>query len=185
MIESEIKVRVDDLEPARRRLEALEAERLHPRSLERNDLFDRDGELLERGCVLRLREDGQGSTVTFKGPPEYDGLVKRRLELETAVGDAQVLRELLGSLGYARQLTYEKYREEWRLGSAVVCLDETPVGAFLEVEAEQPLAVFEELAVEHQGAESRSYVGLWMEARAHDPTLPEDMVFASELPETR
>ena len=36
---------------------------------------------------LRLLDGGPGGRLTYKGPATYDGAVKRRVELETAVAD--------------------------------------------------------------------------------------------------
>ncbi|MEM1244783.1 MAG: class IV adenylate cyclase [Acidobacteriota bacterium] len=177
MIEREVKVRVEDLDAVRSRLIEAGAELLEPKSRESNTLFDREGELRGHGCVLRVRRDGQGAKVTFKGPAVYEQQVKSRTELETSVGDADRLEEILVALGLRATLRYEKDREQWRFDGAVVALDHTPLGDFVEVEAERPLEHLEGLGLADAEPERLSYVGLWLEARAANPALGVDMVF--------
>jgi adenylate cyclase class 2 len=42
----------------------------------------------------------------------------------------------LESVGFARSWRYQKYRREWSLAGAHVCLDEIPWGVWLEIEGE-------------------------------------------------
>ena len=70
----------------------------------------------------------------MKGPRgEVEG-VKTRPEVEVGVADGDVAEEALVLLGYERAFRYQKYREVWHWRDAEVVLDETPVGAFLEIE---------------------------------------------------
>lgn len=177
VIEREVKVRVDDLDAVRRRLVEADAELLEPRSRECNTLFDRDGELQGHGCALRLRRDGQGARITFKGPAVFEQEVKSRTELETSVGDADRFEQILVALGLSATLRYEKDREQWRLGEAVVALDHTPLGDFVEVEAEAPLEYLGALGLEGAVREKLSYVGLWLEERRSNSQLGADMLF--------
>lgn len=184
MIEREIKVRVEDLGRVRERLARLGGTCRHERSRERNTLYDRDGDLTRTGCVLRVREDGRGVRVTFKGPATFNGRVKSRTELETAVGDAAALDGILIALGYVPSLRYEKEREEWAIDSSLVALDHTPLGDFVEVEGPDPESLLVRLDLGDLEPESLSYPGLWERARLDDPTLGEHMLFdadASEL----
>lgn len=171
-------MRVDDLDAVRSRLVEAGAELFEPRSRETNTLFDRDGELKDHGCVLRVRRDGQGSRVTFKGPAVFEQKVKSRTELETSVGEADRFEEILVALGLRATLRYEKDREQWRLGGAVVALDHTPLGDFIEVEAREPLPFLDTLGLADVEPETLSYVGLWLEERERNPALGVDMVFS-------
>lgn len=94
-----------------------------------------DRALYGRGCVLRVRDDDGRAFLTFKGAIE-PGPLKVREELETAAGSAERLLAILAALGYAPVFRYEKYREELALAGALVAIDETPIGTFLEIEGE-------------------------------------------------
>ena len=179
MIERETKTRVDDLDVVRERLKVLGATLQHAVSMERNTLFDRGEELHAEGCVLRVRCDGQGYRVTFKGPATFSGAVKQRTELETTVGDADTFTEVLVALGYRAIRTYEKKREEWSFDGSSIALDLTPIGSFVEVEGLDPEGVLDRLELRHIEPESLSYLGLWAQAREADSDLPRDMIFSS------
>ena len=60
--------------------------------------------------------------------------MKLREEHETAVADGAVAQAILEGLGYAIRFRYEKYREEFALAEALIAIDETPIGVFIEIE---------------------------------------------------
>ena len=62
-------------------------------------MFTPDGRLRNRGTALRLRLEGGKSRVTFKGPIQ-PGVMKVREELETIVGDGEVLLRIFEELGF-------------------------------------------------------------------------------------
>ena len=177
MEEREIKIAVDGLEAVRQRLTELGADCFAEASRERNSIFDRDGEIYPKGKALRLRVDGRGVLLTFKGRARYEDGVKVRQEIETRVEDAEGMRGVLEALGYRRTTGYEKVREEWRLDSAVIALDHTPIGDFVEVEAADPAAVAERLGLDLRKAKTASYLRLYAEHRALNPDAPEEMSF--------
>ena len=117
-IEIEAKLRVDSLDEVRAKLRSVEAER-QGSGVEWNLILDRpDGSLRAAGCGLRLRVftpdsgDPQRVTLTYKGAVQ-PGKYKRRSELETRLGDAQVLADILLQLGFIPVLEYQKRRETW------------------------------------------------------------------------
>jgi adenylate cyclase, class 2 len=64
-----------------------------------------------------------------------------REELETVVGDGEMLVRVFGELGLHVWFRYEKYREEFSHEDVIVAIDETPVGVFVEIEGtEQGIA---------------------------------------------
>lgn len=106
------------------------------RRLQRDVLLDTpDRALVSRGCALRVRDDGGRAVLTFKGPI-VPGVLKVREELETAAGSADGLLAILAALGFAPVFRYEKRREEFVIPGAVVAIDETPIGTFVEIEGE-------------------------------------------------
>jgi adenylate cyclase class 2 len=178
--ERELKFPVDDLERVRQRLLEIEAERLGPPSFEDNWVFDRGNELLRDGCVLRLRTDGQGARVTFKGPRRFEGAVKVRREIEISVNDLGEARALLEALGYAVVQRYQKKREEWHLGSVAVSLDRTPIGDFVEFEGGKADVVARRVGFDLKKVEQRSYLRLYADHRQEHPEAPPEMTFPEE-----
>jgi adenylate cyclase class 2 len=176
-VERELKFASVDLSGLRDRLEELEAEKTSPASFEDNWIFDRKGELESEKSLLRLRLDGQGARVTFKGPPIFEEGVKIRKEIETTVGDGGVARELLESLGYGVVSRYQKYREEWHLGGVVIALDHTPIGDFAEFEGDGAATVARRSGFEVATAVEDSYLGLYRAHLREHPDAPPEMTF--------
>lgn len=148
-IEVKIKLNEESLDKVRRQVLALGARQLSKRCKEDNLLFDfSDHRLQEAGCALRLRRYGQLRLLTYKGRVETDPLLKKREERETTIDDFDSMRRILESLGLKVCFEYSKYREVFELesaaGSTKVCLDETPVGCFMEIEGSE--ATIQELA---------------------------------------
>src|SRR5512134_119454 len=136
-IEREVKLRFESVEGARAAVATAEATPLRCRRLQEDYLLDDAAETLRnRRCVLRVRVEPGKNLVTFKGPVQPSRM-KVREELETIVGDGEVMLEFLGHLGYQVWFRYQKYREEYALGDATIAIDETPVGVFVEVEGSE------------------------------------------------
>ena len=132
--EVEIKLPVPDLLDTVGRITRLGWRQLTERTLEKNVLLDRqDQSLRGAGVVLRLRQYGSRSVITFKGPAGA-GKHKVREELESAVGDCAVLQDIFLRLGFVPGFRYEKYRTEFTDGVGQLTVDETPIGNFLELE---------------------------------------------------
>lgn len=175
--ERELKFHCPDLNALRDKLAGAAAERVAPRSLEDNLIFDRDLELSRSGRILRLRRDGSGARLTYKGPASYDSGVKVREERETRVADAETVERILVSLGYEVVRRYQKRREEWAVGGVVVALDHTPIGDFTEFEGDGAEKLARRFGFEKEDAEVRNYLELYANYRKDNPTAPEDMVF--------
>jgi adenylate cyclase, class 2 len=135
-LEIEIKLRIDNVAATRRLLRRLGFSIVKARVFEINTIFDTAaGVLRSGGKLLRLRQAGLRHTLTFKGPPQ-SSRYKSREELESAFSDPTSMRSILERLGYTPVFRYEKYRTEYAGPdpTGAVMLDETPIGAFLEVE---------------------------------------------------
>lgn len=84
--------------------------------------------------ALRIRIKDDGAYLTYKGP-KLDSETKTRLELSVRVDDAAAAEELLESLGFSRFAVVRKRRAKYRLGDAIVALDDVDgLGRFVEVE---------------------------------------------------
>jgi len=134
--EIEIKLRLTSVAAGKRLLRRLGFSIVRRRAFEINVILDTADGALRRGRqLLRLRQSGHRHTLTFKGPPAA-GRHKSREELESEFSDAVSMRRILEKLGYGPVFRYEKYRTEYAgpqtAGAAM--LDETPIGAFLELE---------------------------------------------------
>lgn len=145
--------------------------------------YDRpDGGFMQNGCGLRLRmrevlKHGHEGTlderaeITFKGPVDEASRLKSRREIETRLDDAQAAGELLDACGLQCVRIIEKRRCSYRLGGALVELDELPLlGLFVEIEgvSEHHIeTVQKRLGIEAEHIDA-SYVQLVVEhCRAH------------------
>ena len=134
ILEREIKLRFASADQAREAVIATGATPLHGRRLQEDALLDTEDEQLRRQrCVLRVRMENGKSRLTYKGPVQ-PSVMKVREELETVVGDGEVLLRVFRELGLHVWFRYEKYREEFSHEDVIVAIDETPVGVFVEIE---------------------------------------------------
>ncbi len=140
--ETEIKLPVTDLAAIRRKIRSLGFFKVMTRHFECNVLYDfRDRRLRTSRCVLRLRHANRKWLLTFKGPPAASLLYKSRVEMESLVEDGEQLHAILGELGLQKAFRYDKYRTVFApklpvrgTRGALLVLDETPVGNYLELE---------------------------------------------------
>ena len=126
------------------------------RRFEDNVLFDRSGDTLESARkLLRLRRDGPAAILTYKAPVPGEHAHKVREEEETAVADPDALERILRGLGFSPVYRYQKYRTLYALDDLEICLDETPIGCFVELEG--PAASIDRVAAE-MGFDRDGYV---------------------------
>ncbi len=176
VVETEAKIHVPSFVAIKRRMVAGGGRVLTARTLETNTLFDTvSGSLRARGNSFRIRRYGAQGSVTLKGAPRVLGGLKSRVELETQVESPEVLAQILMSLGLVPLFRYEKFREVWKMGQALVCLDQTPLGRFVEIEgtSEAIHSVAARLGLSANRFLSASYPALWFEAGRRG-----DMAFA-------
>jgi adenylate cyclase class 2 len=176
------------------------------RCYEFNTLFDvPDGGLAKHGQLLRIRvetPEGRGAAkskatrtvLTFKGPSVADSEAsaalgrryKVREEHEVEVASADALRQILEGLGLRLWFRYEKHRTTYQLAAKhrwaaglKIDLDETPIGAFLELEG-PPEAIdraAELLGYHHGDYITKSYLALYLEERRRRGQPAGDMLF--------
>lgn len=180
-LEQEAKFRLGSADECASKLGALGARVEKPRHFEANILYDfPDERVSKRDEALRLRRVDDEAWLTWKGPQHGSGRIKKRRELETHVDDGDAVEGILEALGACECFRYEKYRACYRLRDALVTLDETPIGVFLEIEA-TPVLIAElasalDLAMEN--AINLSYPRLYERFRLETPEAPEFMVFS-------
>jgi len=181
--EIEIKLPASDLEAVRARLRDGGATLEAAEHDEVDDLYDdRERRLSASGRALRLRRSGDRAMLTYKGPARFQAGAKIREEREAGVSDPEEVSAILERLGFERRFRYEKRREEWRWEGCVIALDATPIGTFVEIEGD-PAAirhVVGRLELDPSEAIPYSYAELYVRRRKEQPSLPLDMVWASE-----
>jgi adenylate cyclase class 2 len=178
--ETEIKVRMEDPDRFRLRLDALNPRIVSTRHFEDNHLLDfADGRLRSGQCLVRIRYAGGRSFLTFKGPPRREGIFKSREELETGLEDGAIMDQILQRLGLRLWFRYQKYRREFEVEAVVVALDETPIGNYVEFEGseERITALAMKMGIEPSHFIKSSYYALYLEHCQKQGITPENMVF--------
>jgi adenylate cyclase class 2 len=138
MTEIEVKIRRDDAAAAREQLLKLGARLEKERARETNTLYDfREKSLTSQRQALRLRTVGKKCFLTFKGTPQKSRRFKVREEFEVEVRGEKRARKILQALGLIPVFRYEKYRTVFRRDRLKICLDETSLGVFVELEGER------------------------------------------------
>ena len=185
--ETEIKLPVPDLTATRRKIRGLGFIKITPRHFESNTLYDfRDLQLRTSRCVLRLRRANRQWLLTFKGPPAASLLYKSRVEIETRVENGKQLHAILEEVGLQKVFRYDKYRTVFAprvpvrgARGALLVLDETPVGHYLELEG--PEAWIDRtaklLGYRREDTITASYAALYRNHCEARGKVPADMVF--------
>jgi adenylate cyclase class 2 len=180
--ECEIKLPFAGRGEASAALAAAGASPLRARRLQRDCLLDTaDGMLQRARSALRVRVESGASVLTFKGPPQPSAL-KVREEIEVAAADGSLMLEIMKRLGFVVVFRYEKYREEFSIGDAVVALDETPVGTFVEIEGRdaEVAAVARSLGYGPADYVLDSYRGLFARRCEQQGIAVSDMLFGGD-----
>ncbi len=188
-VETEIKVRLAAPELFRRQVASV-SRMLHPRHFEDNYLLDfADGRMKSRMSLLRIRLAQGKAWMTYKGPPQPEGIFKVREELETSIEDAAAALEVFARLDLHVWFRYQKYREEYAVpvqGRPVeevrLAVDETPVGAYAELEGSVDAirTAAAVLGLDESMFLRASYYSLYLQHCAERGEKPGDMVFPAE-----
>lgn len=206
--ETEIKLKIQDVKAFERKLKKLGAKTVGAgkgRVHEFNTIFDTpDGGLAKHGQLLRIRRETAGGkdqaagpqriVLTFKQPTvrgvsDEGARFKVREETETELKDSAALTKIFEGLGMRGWFCYEKYRTTWQLGAKekwakdlLIEVDETPVGAYVELEG-PPDAI--ERAAEAFGFARKdyllkNYLTLYAEDCRRRGVAPGNMLFAAK-----
>lgn len=204
--EREIKLRIVDVAALRRDLKKLGARMVSKRMHEHNLIFDTPAfALAKREQLLRIRAESPASPrssasrpatrflLTFKEPVATATANKEaehhkvREETELEISAPQKLQKILEKLGLRPWFHYEKFRTTYRLPAAqawakalLIELDETPIGAFLELEG--PAKAIDR-AAQALGFQQRDYIlsnylVLYREYCSQHKKEPRHMLFA-------
>jgi adenylate cyclase class 2 len=154
------------------------------RTFESNILYDfPDRRLRKRGELIRIRQYGSDWKLTFKAKSTA-GRHKRREEIETKVDDGTALERTFLRLGLTRSFAYEKYRSEWTDGTGDVVIDETPIGAFGEIEgpARWIDKTAKQLGISRTAYITTSYAELFSQWKRRTRSKAADMTFQAIKP---
>ncbi len=180
--EIEIKFYLADLPALQRRIEALGARCIQPRTFEANLRFDSPGRGLSSSFqVLRLRKD-TAARLTYKGPEQGGAEVHIRREIEFEVSDFDAARSFLEALGYHVMMAYEKYRTVYELDGQEITLDEMPFGTFSEIEGTDPASIHrvaDALGLDWEKRVIAGYVVLFTQLKEKLRLAIQDLTFAN------
>ena len=139
-IETEIKIKIHNLQKISEKLKLLGFHIKINRSFEDNWIFDSPNQdLSRRHWLLRIRTFNNRAWITLKTPSENSNQFKVREELETEIGEPSIGKEILHRFGIKPSFHYQKFRTDFTHSNyseheLTVTLDETPIGNFLEIE---------------------------------------------------
>jgi adenylate cyclase, class 2 len=178
--ETEIKVKIEDVEGFCLPFIALNPGILAKRHFEDNYLLDfPDGKLHSDRCLLRIRFAQGCGFLTFKGPARPDGIFKTREELETRVEDATTMLQVFERIGMSVCFRYQKYRREFELDHVHVAVDETPIGNYVELEGTEDgiRALAQKMGIAEVQFLRLSYYSLYLEYCRRMGEVPTFMVY--------
>jgi adenylate cyclase, class 2 len=169
MLEVELKVRVHSLDPVREQLKRKHAQfsgRVHEHDIYYNAPH-RDFATTDEAVRVRYTDDH--AVVTYKGPKIKKFGLKAREELNFAVESGTAFETMLVRLGFTRTTDVNKWRENYRLGTASISLDTVDeLGTFAEIEViaenetENPTGTIEKIA-EEIGADGEPILASYLE----------------------
>jgi adenylate cyclase class 2 len=184
-VEIEVKFRVDNIQKLEDRLRSLGFHAVTPRTFERNTLYDTpDRKLRARQSILRIRKYGDLWLLTHKClPQDHDpgARHKRRIETETEIADGDALGAVFVQLGYEPVFIYEKWRAEYADANGHCVLDETPIGAFAELEGPEEWidGITARLGLDPSSLMTMSYGRLFEDWRQQTGSPARDMTFTA------
>lgn len=128
-----------DIDDVRARLEQAGARCIVPMRDMIRTLYE-PTRLKERNAFIRVRHEGEKTTLTYKQFTERS--LTGAKEIEVAVSDYDATVAILDQLGLQPITTQESRRETWQLGDVEVVIDEWPwLKPYIEIEAQSEDAV--------------------------------------------
>jgi adenylate cyclase class 2 len=179
-VETEIKIKIGEVEDFCSRLGVFHPQVLSERHFEDNYLLDfPDRKLKSSRYLLRIRFAREDCYLTFKGAPRPDSIFKSREELETKLGDGRMVLRILERIGMEVCFQYQKYRREFALGQVHIAVDETPIGNYAEFEGEgnEIRALAAKMGIAESHFIRLSYYSLYLEYCQGRAEVPSQMVY--------
>jgi len=118
------------------------------RTLEKTVMFDNQEKLMQlTNGRVRLRVSKQGGDLSYKKPLGQK-TIKKEVEHEITVSNAQTTKEILNKMGFRPTTSYERYRTTLKNqeGSLKVTIDEFPFATFIEIETSRSETAIRKLA---------------------------------------
>ena len=151
---------------------------------ERNLRWDSpEGTLTKTHQVLRLRDNGGTSVLTYKAENQNNEGIADRVEIETVVSSFDNTRMILERLGYSVVFIYEKYRSIYSLNNTGIFIDHPPIGDYIKIEGPSGVAIrrsAESLGLDWDKRISKGYRALFEAWKNETGYEGRDMVFSSE-----
>ena len=180
ILEREVKLRFDSVAAARDAIRAAGGVQIRERRLQADAILDTEHATIRNSrCALRVRMEPACCFLTYKGPTQ-PSTMKLREELETAVADGALVLAMFERLGFRVWFRSEKYREEFSMHDVVIAIDDTPVGAFVEIEGTDE-GIGRAAALLKRGPEDyivESYRSLFVQHCLERGLAPGDMLFS-------
>ncbi len=148
--------------------------------------FKKDFSNIKDGIFPRIKyvEDGEKKEIflTVKRKVKENVQFFEREEMEVKAGEGENtenLREILKSLGFSKEIIFEKKRKNVFKNDITISFDELPFGFFVEFEGE-PEAIDRYLGEYNLSGRpriTRAYLGLWEDYRKVHDIVEENCVF--------
>jgi adenylate cyclase, class 2 len=190
-IEPEIKLRVAHTAGLEAKLSSIGFHLVTPRSFESNTLYDTpDRSLRAKRELVRIRQYNGIWLLTHKRIPDSgigEDRHKHRVETETELSDGAALADVFASIGFIPVFRYEKWRTEWSDDEGHCVIDETPLGAFAELEGAPAWIdrIAHELGIASEDQMTLSYGRLFEIWREQTGSTAQDLTFAAIAETTR
>lgn len=131
MKEIEIKIKVNDLRPLKKKLMELGCVLSEP-IIQKDIIFNKKDEDAQKRNILRIRNSGEVILFTLKRnvTDELDCIEK-----EIKIDSSQVMEEIVNLLGFSEDVRVNKIRVKTKYRDYEICLDEVEgLGTFIELE---------------------------------------------------
>lgn len=141
--EIEVKFTDVDIDDVRTRLKEAGAHLEHPMRDMKRALIE-EAHHVEEHSFLRIRDEGDRVTLTYKRHPknDEDATIDSAREIETTVGDFNATVAIFEASNWHPTTYQESRRETWILDGAEVVIDEWPwINPYIEIEAETEVIV--------------------------------------------
>ena len=147
--------------------------------------FKEDFSNIKEGIFPRIKcVEGQGKEIiwTVKRKKKDNAHFFEREEMEVKIQegeDVETLREMLKSLGFNKEIIFEKKRKNVSKDDIVISFDELPFGFFVEFEGEPEIInkYLGEFNLSSRSRITRAYLGLWEDYKKAHGVTEENCVF--------